>query len=39
LTADFVLNFTALGETVRAGGREVDLHTHLMPGFYLGVRF
>jgi hypothetical protein len=38
-TAEFLLNFTSLGENVRAGGREVDLHTHVMPGFYLGVRF
>ena len=28
-----------IGETVRAGGREFDLHTNLMPSFYLGVRF
>jgi hypothetical protein len=39
VTADLILNFTSLGETVRAGGREFDLHTNLMPGFYLGVRF
>jgi hypothetical protein len=39
LTADFVLNCTSLGETVRAGGREFDLHTNIMPAFYLGVRF
>ncbi len=39
VTADLLLNFTSLGETVRAGGREFDLHTNLMPGFYLGVRF
>ncbi|HEU4501979.1 MAG TPA: hypothetical protein VFR82_10035 [Nitrospira sp.] len=39
LTADFLLNFTSLGETVRAGGREFDLHTNIMPAFYLGVRF
>jgi hypothetical protein len=38
-TAEFLLNFTALGENVRTGGREFDLHTHVMPGFYLGVRF
>jgi hypothetical protein len=39
LTADLVVNFTSLGEQVRAGGREVDLHTNVMPGLYLGVRF
>jgi hypothetical protein len=39
LTADFFLNFTSLGETVLAGGREFDLHTNVMPAFYLGVRF
>lgn len=39
LTADIVVNFTALGEPVRAGGREVDLHTNVMPGLFLGVRF
>lgn len=39
LTADFLLNFTSLGETVRAGGREFDFHTNVMPGLYLGVRF
>jgi hypothetical protein len=39
MSAEFLLNFTALGEHVRAGGREFDLHTHVMPGFYLGVRF
>jgi hypothetical protein len=39
VTAEFLLNFTSLGGNVRAGGREVDLHTHVMPGFYLGVRF
>ena len=39
VTADLLLNFTSLGETVRANGREFDLHTTLMPGFYLGVRF
>jgi hypothetical protein len=37
--ADFLLNFTSLGETVRIGGREVDLHTNVMPAFYLGDRF
>ena len=39
LTADFLLNLTSLGDTVRAGGRDVDLHTNVMPAFYLGVRF
>jgi hypothetical protein len=28
-----------LGERVRVDGREFDLHTNVMPGFYLGVRF
>ena len=39
VTATFLLNFTSLGDTVRAQDREIDLHTILMPGFYLGVRF
>jgi hypothetical protein len=39
LTADFLLNFTSLGQTYRTAGREVDLHTNVMPGFYFGVRF
>ncbi|MET0517061.1 MAG: hypothetical protein ABW047_17240 [Nitrospiraceae bacterium] len=39
VTADLLLNFTSLGETLHANGREFDLHTNLMPGFYLGVRF
>lgn len=39
LTADFLLNVTSLGQTVRAAGREFDLHTNLMPAFYIGVRF
>jgi hypothetical protein len=39
LTADLLVNVTSLGETVRAGGREFDLHTNVMPAFYLGVRF
>jgi hypothetical protein len=39
LTADFLVNFTSLGETVRAAGREFDLHTNVMPAFYVGVRF
>jgi hypothetical protein len=39
VTAEFLLNFTSLGENVRAGSRAVDLRTNVMPGFYLGVRF
>jgi hypothetical protein len=39
VTAEFLLNFTSLGENVRAGGRDFDLHTNVMPGFYLGMRF
>jgi hypothetical protein len=39
MSAEFLLNFTSLGENVRAGGREFDLHTNVMPGFYLGMRF
>lgn len=39
LTADVFLNVTSLGETVRASGREFDLHTNSMPALYLGVRF
>jgi hypothetical protein len=39
VTADFLLNFTSLGDTVRARGQEFDLHTNVMPAFYLGVRF
>jgi hypothetical protein len=39
VTAEFLLNFTDLGDTVRVQGREIDLQTYLMPGFYLGVRF
>lgn len=39
ITGDILLNFTSLGETVRTGGREVDLHTNVMPALYLGVRF
>ena len=39
VTVDFVLNLTSLGENARVGGREVDLHTNVMPGLYLGVRF
>lgn len=39
LTADFILNLTSLGERVSVGSREVDLHTYVVPGFFLGVRF
>ena len=39
LTADLLLNFTSLGETVRVGGRDFDLHTNVMPAFYVGIRF
>ena len=39
LTADFILSVTSLGERVSAGGREVDLHTNVISGFFLGVRF
>ena len=39
LTTDFLLNFTSLGETVRARGQEFDLHTNVMPAFYIGIRF
>ncbi len=39
VTAEFLLNFTSLGANVRAGGRDFDLHTNVMPGFYLGMRF
>ena len=39
VTADLLLNITSLGETIHANGREFDLHTNLMPGFYLGLRF
>jgi hypothetical protein len=39
VTAGLLLNFTSLGEHVRVGGREVDLHTIVMPGLFLGVRF
>ena len=38
-TVDFLLNFTSLGDTVRAGGREFDFHTNVMPGLYFGLRF
>ena len=39
VTADLIMNVTSLGETIHADGREFDLHTNLMPGVYLGVRF
>jgi hypothetical protein len=39
LTADFLLNITALGQNVRVAGQEVDFHTNVMPGLYFGVRF
>lgn len=39
LTADFMLNITALGRDVRVAGREVDFHTNVMPGLYFGLRF
>lgn len=39
ITADFLLNLTSLGDDVRVGGREVDLHTNIMPALYFEVRF
>ena len=39
VTADFLLNVTSLGETVRRGRQQFDLHTTMMPAFYLGIRF
>lgn len=39
LTADFLVNVTALGKNEQVDGREFDLHTNVMPAFYLGVRF
>jgi hypothetical protein len=39
VTADFLLNFTSLGDTVRVGTREFDFHTNVMPGLYFGMRF
>jgi Outer membrane protein beta-barrel domain len=39
VTADLILNVTSLGGDVPVGDREVDLHTNIMPGFYLGARF
>jgi hypothetical protein len=38
-TIDFILSVTSLGDLVSAGGREVDLRTNVIPGFFLGVRF
>ena len=38
-TVDFLLNFTSLGQTYRAAGREADLHTNVMPALYVGLRF
>jgi hypothetical protein len=39
VTVEVLVNLTSLGESVRAGGRAVDLHTNVMPALYLGVRF
>jgi hypothetical protein len=39
VTVDVLVNVTALGERARAGGRQVDLYTNVMPGLYLGIRF
>ena len=39
VTANFLLNITSLGEMVRLGAQDVDLHTNMMPSFYLGLRF
>jgi hypothetical protein len=39
VTADFILNVTSLGEVVSVGGRDVDLHTNVIPAFFFGVRF
>jgi hypothetical protein len=39
VTADFLLNFTSLGESFRVANREFDFHTNVMPGLYFGVRF
>lgn len=39
ITVDFLLNFTSLGREFRIAGREVDLHTNVMPGLYFGARF
>ncbi|HJU03865.1 MAG TPA: outer membrane beta-barrel protein [Nitrospiraceae bacterium] len=39
VTADFLLNFTSLGESFRVANREFDYHTNVMPALYFGVRF
>ncbi|MBK9308129.1 MAG: hypothetical protein IPM58_13865 [Nitrospira sp.] len=39
LTADFMVNITALGREFRVAGQEADFHTNVMPGLYFGVRF
>jgi hypothetical protein len=39
VTLEVLVNFTSLGDTVRAGARDVDLHTNVIPALYLGVRF
>ena len=39
VTADFMVNITALGREFRVAGREADFHTNVMPGLYFGVRF
>jgi hypothetical protein len=39
VSVDFLLNLTSLGENVRVGERDVDLHTNVMPALYLGVVF
>ena len=39
VTVEVLVSFTALGETVRVGDRDVDLHTSVIPALYLGVRF
>lgn len=39
VTVEVLVNFTSLGETVRVGDRDVDLHTSVIPALYLGVRF
>jgi len=39
LTADFMVNITALGREFRVAGQEADFHKNVMPGLYFGVRF
>jgi hypothetical protein len=39
LTADLLVNVTALGKNERVDGREFDLHSNVMPALYLGLRF